>query len=551
MLSSAVAGYWIAIHCRGSQGYETTAPRDADDTVDAEGVKEFDYWQDAGAGTSMGRTTALGPPTARKKHYLLMVLVTGIVLSSVAADAIYCLLQSISLRIAVGLPESDDRKVVKAGVGALASERRTVKLSPIWTDNEAEALDLLGAGKPDHAVGRGDAEIASDAQTVVIERKSSPLIVAQKALAQATAATPGPSADVSPVSVPTPAPARPPTPHACDSLGPVGQFQNITPPGVNLNNFGTIRVLVDPLHPGTIIVGTDKSGLFRSADCGATWVKANTGSNSAALNTGLLWSIEISPFNSSIIYVGSLYGSDLSLLKSTQGGNNWASVFPNGKATLTNGTVITAPSYFFQDLALDPTTPDHLITTFHTDCNPPYGTLCLGESKDGGATWRFFNGPPELSGWKEGARPFMVNSTTWLYITFFDGVYLTRDSGMTWEKTAVPGGTNKPYKATNGNYYIPGFHGVHKSADLRSWMKVNNSPQSNSLVGDGVRIFAGYGTTDKPAFKVTLENNDIAWTEYSSPASIREGAQNMAYDSSQRILYTANAKSGLWRVVTK
>jgi integrase len=41
----AVAGSWIARFYRGSGGYETTAIGIADDTVDADGVKVFDYWQ--------------------------------------------------------------------------------------------------------------------------------------------------------------------------------------------------------------------------------------------------------------------------------------------------------------------------------------------------------------------------------------------------------------------------------------------------------------------------------------------------------------------------
>jgi hypothetical protein len=39
----AVAGSWVASHYRGANGYETTALGAADDTVDADGVKVFDY----------------------------------------------------------------------------------------------------------------------------------------------------------------------------------------------------------------------------------------------------------------------------------------------------------------------------------------------------------------------------------------------------------------------------------------------------------------------------------------------------------------------------
>jgi integrase len=41
----AVAGSWFASYYRGASGYDTTALGAADDTVEADGVKVFDYWQ--------------------------------------------------------------------------------------------------------------------------------------------------------------------------------------------------------------------------------------------------------------------------------------------------------------------------------------------------------------------------------------------------------------------------------------------------------------------------------------------------------------------------
>src|SRR5262249_36066131 len=41
----AVAGSWIARYYRGKQSYETMAIGAADDTIDADGVSAFDYWQ--------------------------------------------------------------------------------------------------------------------------------------------------------------------------------------------------------------------------------------------------------------------------------------------------------------------------------------------------------------------------------------------------------------------------------------------------------------------------------------------------------------------------
>ena len=55
---------------------------------------------------------------------------------------------------------------------AFADESRSVRLSPITTEGAAESLALLGAGKADLAVGRGDLSMPSDAQTLAVLRKN-------------------------------------------------------------------------------------------------------------------------------------------------------------------------------------------------------------------------------------------------------------------------------------------------------------------------------------------------------------------------------------------
>ena len=108
----------------------------------------------------------------RRSNTLLLVLAVGFLIFGAAAGALYYALQPVTLRIAVGSPGSDDHKVIQATAGAFASESRTVRLSLITTDGAVEALALLGAGKADLAVGRGDLEMPADAQTVAIVRKN-------------------------------------------------------------------------------------------------------------------------------------------------------------------------------------------------------------------------------------------------------------------------------------------------------------------------------------------------------------------------------------------
>src|SRR5207342_3023302 len=97
--------------------------------------------------------------------------------------ALYYALQPASLRLAVGPPGSDDHKVAQAMVEAFASESRTVRLSLITTDGAVEALALLGAGKADLAVGRGDLAMPADAQAIAIVRKNVVVLWAPSGLA--------------------------------------------------------------------------------------------------------------------------------------------------------------------------------------------------------------------------------------------------------------------------------------------------------------------------------------------------------------------------------
>jgi TRAP-type uncharacterized transport system substrate-binding protein len=108
----------------------------------------------------------------RKTKSLLIILATGCLIFCAAAGALYYTLRPVTLRIAVGPAGSNDHKVIEAMTEAFARESRTIRLSPITTPGVVEALALVGAGKADLAVGRGDLQMPVDAQTVVILRKN-------------------------------------------------------------------------------------------------------------------------------------------------------------------------------------------------------------------------------------------------------------------------------------------------------------------------------------------------------------------------------------------
>src|SRR5712671_191878 len=108
----------------------------------------------------------------RRRNSLLLVLAVGFLLFGAAAGALYYALRPVTLRIAVGPPESDDQKLIQAMAKAFADDGRAVRLSPITTDGAAESLGLLGASKTDLAVARADLDMPGNAETVAIVRKN-------------------------------------------------------------------------------------------------------------------------------------------------------------------------------------------------------------------------------------------------------------------------------------------------------------------------------------------------------------------------------------------
>jgi len=329
----------------------------------------------------------------------------------------------------------------------------------------------------------------------------------------------------------------------CNGLGAVGVWEAITPPGVT----NVLNILVDPVHAGTVYVGTSKTGIFRSTNCGKDWTKIDTGTGAAAIDSGGQWTMAIDPTNPSVLFAGSLYGSDPSLQKSTNGGVDWKSLAPPGSEI-----AMTVDYNFLQEVSMDPTDPAHLVVSFHADCKGAYAPMCMAESKDSGTTWRLFKGPTK--GWGENARPLVIGATTWLYVTWADGVYYTKDSGATWEKVAgVPGANHQIFLAKDGTYYIGTYQGVFKSSDGHAWTKLDGSPGgADGLNGDGVRIFTGMrdsGQNQLPFFSAPA-GNATPWTSLTSP-TMAHGPVKLDYEADHHILYSANTESGAWRMVTK
>jgi hypothetical protein len=359
------------------------------------------------------------------------------------------------------------------------------------------------------------------------------------------------------------------TPHvvtACNALGPVGAWQDVTPPQIPIvtynppGNFssgsdGMVAVAVDPVDPATVYVGgghqtccaDGSDGLFKSTDCGATWNKLDTGRNGSLIDTGWPWygGLLVDPMNPQMMYVESGYGAE-GLWKSTNGGTDWDNLFSPD-----SGVAQVVPyGVFAEDTAMDPSDPTHLVMTFHTNCTGDYAPMCMGESTDGGNTWRLFKGPPVLTGWQEGAGAVVLGTTTFLYAAPFDGLYYTKDSGADWEKVASAA-YFQLYTTAAGVMYLGSGTGILTSTDGHAWTAVPGAPNATAVIGDGVNLFASFGNdTGGQPYWTALESDPTKWTNVKTP-TISQGASQLAYDADHHVLYSASLNGGLWRVVTR
>ena len=119
--------------------------------------------------------TPASPPSPRSARRRLTFVVLAGVLAIIGALAAgyYFAMRPVTLRIAVGPANSDDLRVVQALAQALNNQQHgLVRLRPLPTEGAAASAKLLGEGKADLAIIRGDLEVPKNAQAVATLRKN-------------------------------------------------------------------------------------------------------------------------------------------------------------------------------------------------------------------------------------------------------------------------------------------------------------------------------------------------------------------------------------------
>lgn len=351
----------------------------------------------------------------------------------------------------------------------------------------------------------------------------------------------------SPAPVPAPAPSPTPVPLACNALER-GKWTAITPKEVDLSqDYAAHSIAVDPLAPGRVYIGTASQGMFRTEDCGASFIRIATGTHGADIKAGRQWSLVVDPVDANVLYTNSGYGA-LMAYKSTDAGVNWKELMPKGEQRgFESGHV--------HRISMDPKDHKHLIVTPHFACVPgafdgvePRQAGCLLETFDAGATWRFVEGVNQpISG--EGGGMWMEDKLNWYWALMFGGLRHTTDGGAHWTTLFTNSYASPGHARDNaGALVVGGVFSVLRSTDGSQFAPLVGSPGADGLVDGGSLIVTGRNSSFAWADKSNLSR----WTTAPDLAPLVPDPSYVAlfymdYDPVNRVIYTAMSKNGFWR----
>ena len=345
----------------------------------------------------------------------------------------------------------------------------------------------------------------------------------------------------------------------CDSLRAVGQWEQITPPEVSLacpdsgycGNFGTEAFVLDPQNAGTIYLGTSAQGIWKSSNCGSTWSQLNTGSNSTTVSAGTQRIFEIDPVDPKVMYTK---GNNNAAFKSTNGGVDWATLWPPADAVLSKIVDFNVVGY----LSLYPNEHQHFLLSFGANCTGSFPKVCFAETKDAGATWNMIAGRAEWLGGD--ARVWFLDASTWLYGSGSDGLWRSPDKGVTWQQLAdksLGAPIGRLFRAADGTFYLGAVTGILRSKDGAVWTLISGTQfVSGGIVSDGASLFAssfglcGEHGTNQQFYSSSMETDGKTWSALAAPG-MTQGAWSVGYDLPHHVYYSSNCRQGFWRVVTR
>jgi photosystem II stability/assembly factor-like uncharacterized protein len=178
---------------------------------------------------------------------------------------------------------------------------------------------------------------------------------------------------------------------------------------------------VAPDDAGTIFIGCDVGGIYRSRDHGGSWRIMNDG-----LANYYVEALAVDPRNPQTVYAATRGG----VHKSTDGGDHWTPMRTGFPPTETWGR--TAP---VACIAVNPADTRVLLAGVGDPRNP--GSRSgdregLYVSRDGAESWEFITQPPELAKAQVYAALFHPANPTLAVVATNAGVFRSTDGGATW-----------------------------------------------------------------------------------------------------------------------
>jgi hypothetical protein len=342
-----------------------------------------------------------------------------------------------------------------------------------------------------------------------------------------------------------------------------GVWADISPKNVDFTGtFGCTVVEVDPNNTDILYLSIDERGLWKTTDAGASWAQVgDTSFNYSGGNTTKLIDspidVRVDPDDSNHLYLTQgVRGSTLGFWVSTDGGENWTKPpgFVTVQQTATNDVT---------NMSVDPGDFKHVLLSSHSGWAE--GATGILETTDGGET--FIKRPPGGSWGGSLGVNFLHDpangvgdSETWLISTDGDGFWRTTDSGDSWSQvatfSAVHGGNRTLYYANTGVVYAgANFQMARSTNNGLSWSLIGPTFPDGyyQVIGDGNYLYAQESNTgvhavaeDQP-YVTSPEDDGVTWTPYQGGVQkFKDGPYTMRFDSYQRILYSANWRTGLW-----
>jgi len=116
--------------------------------------------------------TATANRGQRQLRAFLIIIAGILVIGALAGGITYYVTRPITLRIAVGPPNSDDTRIVQTLSQIFTQNRAHIRLRLVPTDGSAESAELFDKGGVDLAVIRGDLDLPKKAEAVAYLRKN-------------------------------------------------------------------------------------------------------------------------------------------------------------------------------------------------------------------------------------------------------------------------------------------------------------------------------------------------------------------------------------------